>query len=144
MMIDQPWAKIKRADGRIEQLCEHDIGHTISSPRRGKYELVHGCDGCCFKIKKPKLDARNTHDDRDADRLEKALSEIIYDSTMELSDGVWGAEITIEQIVFCEMDKEDESVELATTHHTFIARVIVDSGKAMNRYKIIVNPRGAS
>jgi hypothetical protein len=40
-----------RADGRVEQLCVHGVGHTISSPRRGKHEFVHGCDGCCEELR---------------------------------------------------------------------------------------------
>ena len=32
------WQKIKRADGRIEYVCEHGVGH-------GNH--IHGCDGCC-------------------------------------------------------------------------------------------------
>jgi hypothetical protein len=42
---------VKRADGRVEQVCVHGVGHTISSPRRGKHEFVHGCDGCCQELK---------------------------------------------------------------------------------------------
>lgn len=40
----------EREDGRIEWICKHGIGHTIDSPRDGKYEYVHGCDGCCVAI----------------------------------------------------------------------------------------------
>ena len=40
-----------RPDGRIEQLCEHGIGHTIGHRDLAKYDdpsiWVHGCDGCC-------------------------------------------------------------------------------------------------
>ena len=41
---------ITRADGRIEKLCEHGIGHTIYVPEEHKdddYWWIHGCDGCC-------------------------------------------------------------------------------------------------
>jgi len=43
-----------REDGRIECLCEHSIGHTITAPAAykraaGKYWDSHGCDGCCLK-----------------------------------------------------------------------------------------------
>lgn len=34
------WEKIKRADGRIEYVCEHGVGHG---------EHIHGCDGCCSR-----------------------------------------------------------------------------------------------
>lgn len=44
-----------RADGRIEWVCEHGVGHTIYSPN-GDY--IHGCDGCCSRLyKKNELDA---------------------------------------------------------------------------------------
>ena len=42
----------KRADGRVEWVCIHGIGHTIYEPnlnnREGKYAYSHGCDGCCI------------------------------------------------------------------------------------------------
>ncbi len=34
----KPWKPCKRADGRMEWLCEHGVGH-------GNH--VHECDGCC-------------------------------------------------------------------------------------------------
>lgn len=37
----------KRADGRIEWVCPHGVGHTIHAPSDGKWAYVHGCDGCC-------------------------------------------------------------------------------------------------
>lgn len=45
----------RRTDGRLEVVCEHQIGHTISAPEKiGKLGFLHGCDGCCgtdaFKI----------------------------------------------------------------------------------------------
>ena len=48
---------IQRADGRIEWICKHGVGHTIEVPK--KYEKVdawwvHGCDGCCSKVKNDK------------------------------------------------------------------------------------------
>jgi len=42
---------INRADGRIEWVCKHGIGHTVYSP--DEY-FVHGCDFCCKGIKLPK------------------------------------------------------------------------------------------
>lgn len=40
-----------RADGRIEWVCSHGIGHTVYAPKSmGKYGFIHGCDGCCNKI----------------------------------------------------------------------------------------------
>lgn len=36
-----------RADGRIEWVCEHGVGHTIYSPNDN---YVHGCCSCCFYI----------------------------------------------------------------------------------------------
>ena len=38
-----------RADGRLEWLCEHGIGHTVYSPSNS--DFVHGCDGCCKQIR---------------------------------------------------------------------------------------------
>ena len=39
-----------REDGRIEWVCEHGIGHTVWYPRYS--DNVHGCDGCCGKMKR--------------------------------------------------------------------------------------------
>lgn len=41
-----------RGDGRVEWICEHGVGHTIYNPNY--WEDVHGCDGCCSKLKKTK------------------------------------------------------------------------------------------
>lgn len=38
----------RRADGRIEWVCEHGVGHTIWYPKHS--DSVHGCDGCCKKL----------------------------------------------------------------------------------------------
>ena len=48
---------IRRADGRIERICEHGVGHTvdISGVRYVDFDdersvsawWSHGCDGCC-------------------------------------------------------------------------------------------------
>lgn len=47
--IKNPDSKLSfRSDGRIEWICEHGIGHTIFSENNN---FVHGCDGCCSKIK---------------------------------------------------------------------------------------------
>jgi hypothetical protein len=35
-----------RADGRIEYICAHEIGHTVYSPNN---DYIHGCDRCCKK-----------------------------------------------------------------------------------------------
>lgn len=41
-----------REDGGVEWICEHGIGHTVYNPNDwGKYNYVHGCDGCCKDIK---------------------------------------------------------------------------------------------
>lgn len=37
---------LMRADGRVEWICKHGIGHTI------KGQGVHGCDGCCSGLKR--------------------------------------------------------------------------------------------
>ena len=41
---------LKRIDGRIEWICEHGVGHTIWFPEGS--DGVHGCDGCCHKMKR--------------------------------------------------------------------------------------------
>lgn len=43
---------LRRADGRVEWLCKHGVGHTIFAPERmGKAGYVHGCDGCCSNVR---------------------------------------------------------------------------------------------
>jgi len=43
-----------RADGRLEWICKHGVGHTIWYPKEmGKAGGVHGCDGCCTKPSLP-------------------------------------------------------------------------------------------
>lgn len=48
------WPYSPRADGRMERLCPHGVGHSdIDSARwmdkymSHKAASVHGCDGCC-------------------------------------------------------------------------------------------------
>ena len=37
-----------RADGRVERVCEHGVGHPVGHVRRWvTWMSVHGCDGCC-------------------------------------------------------------------------------------------------
>ncbi len=47
-----PLVKIERllwrADGRLEWLCKHNVGHTVYAPDDC---FVHGCDRCCLKEK---------------------------------------------------------------------------------------------
>ena len=42
---------IIRADGRVEQACDHGVGHPIGHVRPNGWDAgwmsVHGCDGCC-------------------------------------------------------------------------------------------------
>jgi len=38
---------IFRTDGRIEWICEHNVGHTVFST---KDDYIHGCDGCCADL----------------------------------------------------------------------------------------------
>lgn len=41
---------MRRADGRIEWLCEHGVGHPVFAQRvQGEAGYIHGCDGCCNK-----------------------------------------------------------------------------------------------
>ena len=41
---------LQRIEGRIEWICEHGVGHTVWFPKGS--DAVHGCDGCCRKLKK--------------------------------------------------------------------------------------------
>jgi hypothetical protein len=43
--VDLLW----RADGRLEWLCEHRVGHTVFATQ---LNFSHGCDGCCKEIHK--------------------------------------------------------------------------------------------
>ena len=36
-----------RFDGRVERVCIHGVGHTISTRASRGDNWVHGCDGCC-------------------------------------------------------------------------------------------------
>jgi hypothetical protein len=40
---------LKRADGRIEWVCPHGVGHTVYVPKGNT--SIHGCDGCCKGLK---------------------------------------------------------------------------------------------
>lgn len=45
---------IVREDGRIEQACDHGVGHPIGHWKRDGWKDwmgVHGCDGCCYQAK---------------------------------------------------------------------------------------------
>jgi len=48
--------EIKREDGRIEQVCEHGVGHPlVGQVWKGtwkKWMGIHGCDGCCAELRK--------------------------------------------------------------------------------------------
>lgn len=44
---------VHRADGRLEWICEHGVGHTIYS---NEAFYIHGCDGCCKNIRIPQLE----------------------------------------------------------------------------------------
>ena len=49
MTTEKGW----REDGRLEQYCEHRIGHTVEVPPQYALERswwVHGCDGCCGEL----------------------------------------------------------------------------------------------
>lgn len=46
------WQRIHRADGRVELVCPHGIGHvskrlTETRRRWQDWMQVHSCDGCC-------------------------------------------------------------------------------------------------
>jgi len=55
-MINNPEIKeneITFRDYRIEWTCNHGVGHTIWAYQNGdiQSDYIHGCDGCCEKIK---------------------------------------------------------------------------------------------
>lgn len=40
--------ELVRADGRVERVCEHGVGHPIGHMTAWQTWMgVHGCDGCC-------------------------------------------------------------------------------------------------
>lgn len=40
--------EIIRADGRIERVCEHGVGHPVGHVREWHTWMgIHGCEGCC-------------------------------------------------------------------------------------------------
>lgn len=53
---------LRRADGRLEQLCEHGVGHTVAIDRAIIMSVAtekdkaawwsHGCDGCCANMER--------------------------------------------------------------------------------------------
>lgn len=47
-MVDGLW----RGDGRLERICAHGIGHTVSTRYASNNNWVHGCDGCCAEWEK--------------------------------------------------------------------------------------------
>jgi len=42
---------ILREDGRVEQACDHGIGHPIGHTKKwdASWMGIHGCDGCCYQ-----------------------------------------------------------------------------------------------
>ena len=46
---------IVREDGRVEQACDHGVGHPIGHVKPNGWVKswmgVHGCDGCCSLVK---------------------------------------------------------------------------------------------
>ena len=38
---------VKRSDGRVEWICPHNVGHTLTASIKKGTSSVHGCDGCC-------------------------------------------------------------------------------------------------
>ena len=50
MTADAATRYLRRADGRLERLCEHGVGHTVAVPAEHAETdayWIHGCDGCC-------------------------------------------------------------------------------------------------
>lgn len=74
----------------------------------------------------------------DAERLSDVLTDLFHETL--LSEGVTDAEMVIEQIIWCPIDNQDETTELAKTKHPFIIITIVEGGKATNHYTVTINP----
>lgn len=50
----EDWPYFPRADGRMERLCPHGVGHSDPNNTRWLQKIaphlapgIHGCDGCC-------------------------------------------------------------------------------------------------
>ena len=50
--------QIVRADGRVEDICKHGVGHPnihylgdLEDQGKLTHQGIHGCDGCCEHIK---------------------------------------------------------------------------------------------
>lgn len=60
-----------RADGRVELMCDHGVGHpsfNLTLLHRGswnQYDGIHGCDGCCG------TDAFHEAEERFSDQIKK-------------------------------------------------------------------------
>ncbi len=40
-----------REDGRVEQLCDHGVGHPVGHLEKWEdWMYCHGCDGCCEEV----------------------------------------------------------------------------------------------
>ena len=47
MVLGLPKTHLVREDGRIEEVCEHGVGHPVGHLRRWQdWMYIHGCDGC--------------------------------------------------------------------------------------------------
>lgn len=46
--VSLPENALVRMDGRVEEICEHSVGHPVGHIYKWKdWMAVHGCDGCC-------------------------------------------------------------------------------------------------
>ena len=61
--LPEGWQITHRESGIVEYTCPHGVGHPVAravSVRLKEYEPlrpsegVHGCDGCCSQIERPK------------------------------------------------------------------------------------------
>ena len=81
-----------RGDGRLEVVCSHGVGHTVSALVPGKSGIEtrevyyeHGCDGCC-------------HEDELIGRLLRPIKELAavkyqLEQVKKLVDPAWSAEL---------------------------------------------------
>ena len=70
---DGAYWQIKYADGRIEYVCKHGVGHGIH---------VHGCDGCCSRKDFPLSKLKEL---QEKDTLKEYKTEYIRNTTFRYS-----------------------------------------------------------
>lgn len=70
--------------------------------------------------------------------IEKTLNDILYDifEDSTYDEDVGDFRMTIDLVMWCDLDGQNELTELAVTKFPFIAQVIVEEGRPDNHYII--------